>query len=39
MLLTRESKLMSVEINSYEELHICNVNGKTAAICGFVTNI
>ena len=27
---------MSVEVNSYEELHICNVNEKTAAICGLV---
>lgn len=27
---------MSIEVNSYEELHICNINGKTAAICGLV---
>lgn len=27
---------MSIEVNSYEELHICNVNEKTAEICGLV---
>ena len=27
---------MSIEVNSYEELHICNANEKTAAICGLV---
>ena len=27
---------MSIEVNSYEELQICNENEKTAAICGLV---
>ena len=27
---------MSIEVNTYEELHVCNVNEKTAAICGLV---
>ena len=27
---------MSIEVNSYEKLHICNVNEKTAEICGLV---
>lgn len=25
---------MSIEANTYEELHICNVNEKTAQLCG-----
>ena len=27
---------MSIEANTYEELHICNVNDKTAQLCGAV---
>jgi hypothetical protein len=28
---------MSIEANTYEELHICNVNDKTAQLCGAVS--
>ena len=28
---------MSIEANTYEELHICNVNEKTAQLCGAVS--